>query len=558
MVNKEVAAQFNLLAALMELHGENAFKTKAYLSAYQSLRKWDRPLREMTISEMSAIPGISASAATKINDLVTKGTMEPLESLKSRTPAGIQQLLSIKGMGPKKIRVIWDSLGVETPAELLYACNENRLVKLPGFGLKTQEDLKDRITYFLDSQHRYLYGVIEHDLHQFEQKWNQIFPEYRLSWVGEFARKEPVISSIECLITPVFDIADLGKFENIELLEQSEQNIFSIQYADRYAIRCTTSSQSEYIKDWSRLTMSPKLYDKLSPTIPDVSNGDTMELWLLGNGFSGLPLELLDFEGIENATPNLWSDLISQEDIKGIVHNHSTYSDGIHTLEEMAVHVRDSGLSYFGICDHSQSAFYANGLSPERVIDQLGEIDELNKKLAPFVIIKGIESDILNDGSLDYTSDILSRFELVVASVHSNLRMDEDKATSRLIRAVENPYTHILGHPTSRLLLARPGYPIDYRKVIDACAANGVAMELNANPQRMDIDYKWLSYCQEKGVWVSINPDAHSRTQVGYLKFGVLSARKGALKKSNCLNALSYADLKKWLDNKRGQQGSNN
>ncbi len=304
--------------------------------------------------------------------------------------------------------------------------------------------------------------------------------------------------------------------------------------------------------------MSPKLYDKLSPTIPDVSNGDTMELWLLGNGFSGLPLELLDFEGIENATPNLWSDLISQEDIKGIVHNHSTYSDGIHTLEEMAVHVRDSGLSYFGICDHSQSAFYANGLSPERVIDQLGEIDELNKKLAPFVIIKGIESDILNDGSLDYTSDILSRFELVVASVHSNLRMDEDKATSRLIRAVENPYTHILGHPTSRLLLARPGYPIDYRKVIDACAANGVAMELNANPQRMDIDYKWLSYCQEKGVWVSINPDAHSRTQVGYLKFGVLSARKGALKKSNCLNALSYADLKKWLDKKRGQQGSNN
>ena len=168
----------------------------------------------------------------------------------------------------------------------------------------------------------------------------------------------------------------------------------------------------------------------------------------------------------------------------------------------------------------------------------MDEIDTLNKKLAPFVILKGIESDILNDGSLDYDEGILSKFELVVASVHSNLRMDEDKATARLIRAIENPYTNILGHPTSRLLLARPGYPIHHKKIIDACAANGVAIELNANPQRMDIDYTWLDYCQEKGVWISINPDAHSRTQVGYVRYGVLTARKGGLKKENCLNAL--------------------
>jgi DNA polymerase (family 10) len=242
-----------------------------------------------------------------------------------------------------------------------------------------------------------------------------------------------------------------------------------------------------------------------------------------------------------------WDGIVQPSDINGIVHNHSTWSDGIHTLEEMSLHVRDEGYAYFAICDHSQSAFYANGLQPERVLQQMEEIDTLNRKLAPFRIFKGIESDILNDGSLDYTDDMLAMFDLVVASIHSNLRMDEDKATTRLIKAIENPYTRILGHPTSRLLLARPGYPIDYKKVIDACAANGVVMELNANPQRMDIDYHWLPYCQEKGVMVAINPDAHSRGQVGYVKYGVSTARKGMLKKANCLNTKSLAEFEKWI-----------
>ncbi len=550
MVNKEVASQFNLLAALMELHGENAFKTKSYLSAYQSLRKWDRPLTEMSQAEIAAIPGVGVSAAAKIRDLVTKGVMEPLENFIVRTPVGIQQLLSIKGMGPRKIRTIWDSLGVESPAELLYACNENRLVKLPGFGLKTQEDLCAKISYFLDSQHRYLYGVIENDLFQFEHKWNNTFPEFRLSWAGEVAKKSPVVSSIDCLITPAFNLSLLNKLDQIELVEQSSDHVFSIRYAERYTIRCTTCDPSKFTANWSRLTMSPALVEKLSSAIAGY-NGDDMDLFFIKNGYPGLPIELLDYDDIENASPDLWTGLITESDIKGVVHNHSTYSDGIHTLEEMATHVRDMGFSYFGICDHSQSAFYANGMPPERVMDQMDEVDILNKKLAPFVIIKGIESDILNDGSLDYTPEILSRFELVVASIHSNLRMDEDKATARLIKAIENPYTHILGHPTSRLLLARPGYPVHHKKIIDACASNGVAMELNANPQRMEIDFRWLNYCQDKGVWVSINPDAHSRTQVGYLKYGVLTARKGALKKHNCLNALEYTGFKEWLEQKR-------
>ncbi len=549
MVNKEVAAQFNLLAALMELHGENSFKTKAYLNAYQSLRKWDRPLSEMSKEEIASIPGIGASAASRINDLLTKGAMEPLESLKAKTPPGIQQLLQIKGMGPKKIRVIWDALGVETPAELLYACNENRLVKLPGFGLKTQEDLSAKITYFLDSQHRYLYGVIENDLFRFEEKWKQVFPQYQLSWVGEVARKSPVISSIECLITPNFASSLIAKLDQTEIVEQIGDDIFSVRYAERYTIRCSTTNDDQWVIQWSGLTMSKPLFEKLTPALK-TSKGKDIDLFLSGNAYAGLPPELMDFDGIENANDELWTNLITRDDLKGIVHNHSTWSDGIHTLEEMAIHVRDRGFEYFGICDHSQSAFYANGLQPPRVLMQMEEIDRLNAKLAPFRIFKGIESDILYDGSLDYEPDILSKFELVVASIHSNLRMDEEKATARLIKAIENPFTRILGHPTSRLLLARPGYPIDHHKVIDACAANGVVMELNANPQRMDIDYPWLQYCQEKGVMVSINPDAHSRTQVDYVKYGVMSARKGALKKENCLNALGLDEFLKWIESK--------
>jgi len=550
MVNKEVAASFNLLAALMELHGENPFKTKAYLSAYQSLRKWDRPLTDMSKEEIASIHGVGASSAAKIHELITKGTMEPLESLKAKTPIGIQQLLQIKGMGPKKIRVIWDALGVETPAELLYACNENRLVKLPGFGLKTQEDLSAKITYFLDSQHRYLYGVIENELLQLEEKWKHTFPQFQFSWVGEMARRCPIISSIECLITPKFDTALLNKLDQVQLIEESEDDSFSFQYAERFTIRCTTVDQEKRNWHWGQLTMSPSLFNKLSPALEKSKDND-IDTFLKSNGYPGLPPELMDFDQIEKTDSTLWSNLITRDALRGIVHNHSTWSDGIHTLEEMAIHVRDQGFEYFGISDHSQSAFYANGLQPQSVLLQMDEIDRLNRTLAPFRIFKGIESDILFDGALDYEPDILSRFEFVVASVHSVLRMDEEKATSRLIKAIENPFTRILGHPTSRLLLARPGYPIDYRKVIDACADNGVVMELNANPQRMDIDYTWLPYCQEKGVMVSINPDAHSRSQVGYVKYGVMSARKGALKKENCLNALGLEDFQKWINKKR-------
>jgi DNA polymerase (family 10) len=248
-------------------------------------------------------------------------------------------------------------------------------------------------------------------------------------------------------------------------------------------------------------------------------------------------------------------DLIDIYDLKGALHNHSTWSDGINTLEEMALYCRDEmKLEYLGISDHSKSAGYAKGLSIERVLQQQEEIDHLNKKLNAFHIFKGIESDILSDGSLDYPDEILEHFDFIVASVHSNLKMDKNKATARVIKAIENPYTTILGHPTGRLLLSRKGYELDFEKVIDACAANKVVIEINANPFRLDLDWRWCQYAIEKGVLLSINPDAHRVEGFRDMEYGILSARKGGVTKENCLNAFSLAQIKEIFELKKANQ----
>jgi DNA polymerase (family 10) len=546
MVNKDIARQFSLLASLMELYGENSFKAKAYASAYLAIRKYEAPLSKMAIEDLNSIPGVGSSVVSKIKELLATGKIDALEKLKERTPEGIQQMLSIKGLGPKKVKVIWEALKIESPAELLYACTENRLIKLPGFGLKTQQDLQQKISYFLDSQDRYLYGNIEEELGLILQKIRITFAGHQVEWVGEFATKSPIISKLSLLIAPEVTSDKLASLPGVIITGESAEDTFEVVYEERLKMTIFSCPESEFTAHWSLHTMYEGLYEKLAEE-DAFGQGEDIEEVLTNAGFEGLPAELLDKEEIQNYPITYWEDLVDHGDIKGIIHNHSTYSDGMNTLEEMSVHVRDQGYQYFAICDHSRSAFYANGLPVERVLEQLEEIDRINAKMVPFKVFKGIESDILSDGSLDYEDEILAKFDLVVASIHSNLRMEEAKATSRLIAAIENPYTRILGHPTGRLLLARQGYPINYRKVIDACAANGVSIELNANPLRLDIDYTWMDYCMEKNVLVSINPDAHSRAQVAYVKYGVLAARKGGLKVDSCLNAMTLEEFDNWV-----------
>src|SRR5690606_12835399 len=246
---------------------------------------------------------------------------------------------------------------------------------------------------------------------------------------------------------------------------------------------------------------------------------------------------------------------VQVNDIKAIIHSHSNWSDGVHTIEEMAQELIKKNFEFLVISDHSKSAFYAKGLTHERIIAQQQYIDELNNRFAPFKIFKSIECDILNDGSLDYTDDILKTFDLVIASVHSNLKMTEDKAMTRLLKAIENPYVMILGHMTGRLLLSRNGYPVDHKKIIDACAANHVAIELNAHPRRLDMDWRWIHYALEKNVLISIDPDAHDLEGFDDIRYGVLSAQKAGLTKENNLSSFSVAKFETYLTETRNRKG---
>ena len=248
---------------------------------------------------------------------------------------------------------------------------------------------------------------------------------------------------------------------------------------------------------------------------------------------------------------NAYDQLLQPSDLKGTIHNHSTYSDGQNTLEEMALAAKALGLQYLGIADHSQTATYAQGLTEEQILRQHAEIDKLNSQITDFHIFKGIESDILPDGQLDYPADVLASFDFVVASVHSGLSMDADKATERLIRAIDSPFTYLLGHPTGWLLLKREGYKPDMKKIIDACASNGVCIEINANPWRLDIEWRWIPYCMEKGVHISINPDAHETK--GYLDtiYGVWMAQKGGLTKDMTLNTLGVNEISAYFKQKK-------
>lgn len=548
MTNKEIARTFQFLGNIMELHDENPFKIRSYQNAYISLRKLDQPLSEMTDAEIGKIKGVGKAIVGKIRELLDGGKMATLERYKADTPDGIQEMLAIKGFGPKKIKAIWKELEVQSIGELLYAVNENRLIELNGFGQKTQEDLKQKLEYFQLSKNKYHYASLEGPGASLLEQLQDLLPGVQISQTGALRRKDNEVTSIDLLIAK----KDLNPDELSSLLEAVEvtENGISAKTKEGQAVRIFLCEAGAFGSKLFRYTANKDFLDAFVQAYPgqDFSNLATEEAVFEQAGLPYVEPELREQAwALDLARANKLPKLVELSDLKGVLHNHSTYSDGLHSLRDMATYTKEQGYEYLGMSDHSKSAFYANGLQVERVYEQMKEIDQLNVELAPFRVFKSIESDILNDGSLDYEEDVLKDFDFVIASVHTNLRMDEAKATQRLITAIENPYTRILGHPTGRLLLSRKGYPIDHKKVIDACAENGVAIELNANPYRLDIDWTWIPYALEKGVLISVNPDAHSKEGIHDMHFGVLSARKGGLSAAECLNAKSLEEFDKWL-----------
>jgi DNA polymerase (family 10) len=558
MDNKTIARTFRLLSQLMELHEENPFKIKSVANASFKLDKLPFALADKSITEIEQIDGVGKSISAKIVELLETGTMKELEDILAQTPVGIVEMLSIKGIGPKKIAIIWHELQIETVGELYYACNENRLIEAKGFGLKTQEEIKKVIEFKMAANGRFLYAHIEAIINQLFKDlsvWLKPFEDNGLIGIGgEFRRCCEIIDDVPFIIGTdnLAIVTDkIIEFKGL-VFERANEYTFTSVTDTGLKINLLLVNKADFYLSWFKLTGNDEHVNEVLKLAGN-GNYESEQAIYAAAGLSYIEPELREgLNEIELAANHNLPNLITFNDLKGSLHNHSTWSDGVHSLEEMAVFCKETlKLEYLGICDHSKTAFYAKGLNEQRVYAQHQEINALNEKLAPFKIFKGIESDILNDGSLDYSDDILKTFDFIVASIHSPLRMDEAKATSRLIKAIENPYTTILGHPTGRLLLSREGYPIDYKKVIDACAANGVVIEINANPLRLDLDWRWHRYAVDRGVLLAVNPDAHRKEGFYDMHYGILAARKGGLTADKCLNSFNLEEISAYFKGKK-------
>lgn len=555
MDNVQIADSLSLLSKLMDIHGENSFKSKSYASAAFALERLAIPVSELSMDKLAAIKGIGQSSAQKIREMADSGKLQILESLISQTPPGVIDMLQIKGIGPKKIHSIWKEMGIETVGELLYACQENRLKMYKGFGEKTQQNVMESIRFYQQHEHQQLYAQAEPLVPVFQSFLEKCFPDTGILLTGAMARQMETLETLDFIIElPAAQIQLV--IDRVPEFQYIPDSANPLQYKTGtgitlglYGVKAGKSFIASHIQHSS----SELFWNALTENYPiPGDNVKNEEAFFAKLNMQKIPAAAREsVEALKLAAAGNFPELITEKDIRGIIHSHSNWSDGSQSLEEMARTAMAEGYEYLVISDHSQSAFYANGLNADRIAAQHAQIDALNKSLHPFRIFKSIEADILNDGSLDYPDDILASFDLVIASVHSNLKMTEEKAMMRLLKAIENPYTRILGHMTGRLLLSRPGYPVNHNRVIDACAANDVVIELNANPNRLDIDWRHIAYALEKNVLISINPDAHHTDGYHDNAYGVRVAQKALLTKEKNLSSFSLEAFTAFVDKRK-------
>ncbi len=566
MTNKQIFDLLKLHASLLELHGENNFKVRSYHTAVFNMETLTESLADMSLKELQGLEGVGKAIATKIDDINQTGTFKQLEEFRAKTPVGIIDMMQVDGLGIKKIKVIWEELQIETLDALLLACETDQLAQVKGFGQKTQENIRQALLYRKANASRLHYANAEILAQQLEAYLQEKKLSGQVQVVGQIRRKFNVVDEVQLVASTPHDEL-FTVLNGCEFLEQNAKTSGLFAWRGKFkdsplkveARLCSEADFAGEVFIHSASTNHLSYAEAGMPTLFQIAQKDqlpTEEAIYQKAQLAYVVPEMRegDFE-LELAKKNELPTLLEVADLKGILHAHSTYSDGKNTLEEMAVAVRDAGYEYLGITDHSQSAFYANGLPVGKVLNQLKEIDALNAKLAPFKIFKGMESDIIADGGLDYDDDILAKFDFIIASVHSGLKMSEEKATARLIKAVENPYTTMLGHPTGRLLLRREGYPVNHEKVIDACAANDVMIEINASPWRLDVDWQWVHYAIKKGVKLSINPDSHEVGTIGEVYYGVCAGRKGGLTKAMTLNTLGAEALGQFFEERKKKKG---
>lgn len=573
MDKKEVSRILHQIGVMLELKKENQFKSNAYYNAARKIETLDEDIvTVVNEGRLQEIQGIGAALAEKITELVTTGELKYYTELASGLPAGLFDLLQVPGLGPKKVSQLYQQLGISSLSELEYACIENRLIELAGFGEKTQEKILKGIEALKKYQGQFLYASVvglANDVLRIVQSWPEVL---QAEIAGSLRRKKEMVKDIDLVVAtsePDKVMERLLKAPFVEEVIGSGSTKTSVRLLAGINMDLRAVAPAEYVFALHHFTGSKEHNTTMRGRAKDLGlkineygifRGEerldcgSEEEFFQTLGLQYIPPELREDQGeIEVAESGQLPELITRAAMQGVFHAHSRYSDGVDSIPELVHACRERGYTYLGLSDHSRTAVYAHGLKEGEVKAQWEEIDALNAELSGFHIFKGIESEILADGSLDYPEEILRGFDFVIASIHSNFSGTEEQMTNRLLKAIENPYTTMLGHPTGRLLLGREGYPVDIHRVIKACAEQRVIIELNANPHRLDLDWRYLKYAASLGVLISINPDAHRVTGLDDMDFGIAAARKGWLTAQNVFNALSVDEVQAYLQQRKGR-----
>lgn len=569
----EIAAKLEEMAEIMEITGENPFKIRAYANAarvVEGLTNLDHLISEGTLIE---VPGIGKNLAEHIAALAKKGHFPEYIAVRKSVPAGVLDMMRIPGLGPKKVKIIWKGPGITTINELKLACERGGIAKLKGFGEKTAQKILQGISFIAKHQDQHLYSDA---MAVAQPLLNNLLNHPKVkqaSLAGSIRRCKEIVKDIDVVVAssdPKKVMADFVKMPGVESVIAHGDTKSSVMVKPGIQVDCRVVTDKEYPYALHHFTGS-KEHNVALRTRAKAAGYKISEYGLFKEGKGGeklipckdeteffeklglqyIPPEMRENMGeIEAAEHGKLPKLIELKDLSGFFHCHTTMSDGKATLDEMVQGARDRGYHYIGISDHSQSAVYASGLTPVDLQKQWAAIDALNKKLKGFTIFKGTESDIHADGTLDYPDAVLKGFDFVVISIHGNFNQDQKTATDRVCKAIAHPATRILGHPTGRLLLAREGVPLDFERVIDCAVAHDVAIEINANPHRLDMDWRHSFYAHKKGLKIVISPDAHSVAGIDDLKYGVNVARKGWWTQADVINTWPLEKVEKWLRRK--------
>lgn len=563
------------IALLLELQGENPFKVRAYHNGARALEMLEGDLATLVREDkLKGIPGIGEALREKIGTLVTTGKLPYYEELVAQFPPKLFELFDVPGLGPKKIKALYEKLNVASLADLEKACKDDRVSALDGFGTKTQEKLVHALASLKQGAGRQLASVAAHAASTLLDDLRAHPDTIRISSGGSTRRRNETVHDIDIIVSTknpaaisrafrehpmVGRVLAAGDTKSSVMLGNGLQADLRVVSDEEYpfALMYFTGSKEHNIvlrglaqdRGWTLNEYRLAPVKKGAAKIPEIRDErDIYELF----GFDYIEPELRENRGeFDAAARHELPDLVKLEHLKGTFHNHTRASDGRNTLAEMAAAAQELGLEYLGIADHSKASFQANGLDAARLKKQIAEIKALNKDFAGFRLFAGTECDILKDGSLDFSDGVLAQLDYVVASVHSSFTLGEAEMTKRLIRAMENPHVTMLGHMTGRLLLKRESYAVNIPAVLDAAAETGTFIELNADPHRLDMDWRWWRLAKEKGVKCVINPDAHSTEGLQNLYFGIGAARKGWLTKSEVVNCLPLKKVIPVLEAKR-------